>query len=393
MPYRYPRRATPGLMLLAIFLMVRPPAYASPISPNQFLGISTMRLWTGRAPGAIGRSDQDTPTLTEFSPQRHHGNGTAVIVAPGGAYISLAGNLEGRQVADWFAARGIAAFVLKYRIAPRYRWPIQLEDAQRAVRYVRSHAKTYGIAPNRIGMIGFSAGGHLTAMVATHFDAGEPNATNPIDRVSDRPDFIILGYPVISFEQLPRDSGWPNVFLGPHPSPHLIEELSTNLHVTAHTPPTFIYATTDDNLVPVEQSILFYSALHAAGVSVEMHLFAHGPHGTGLGSSNPSLDLWPQLLENWLRARGLLSVAPQAMMKVRVRGPLSIDSTMGELLSDPAARAVLSKELPEFVSSPQISMARDMSLRSLQPFAPKVLTPALLSTVNRMLRSATDHRN
>jgi acetyl esterase/lipase len=241
-------------------------------------------------------------------------------------------------------------------------------------------------------MIGFSAGGHLTAMAATHFDAGDPSAGDPIERVSSRPDFIILGYPLITFVGMPTDTGFAGVFLGPHPSPASIKHLSANLYVTARTPPTFIYATTTDNLIPVEQSLLFYRALHAAGVSVEMHLFAQGPHGTGLGSADPALDFWPALLENWLRARGLLSVAPEARAQAHTAGPLSIESTIGELLNDPAARAVLQRELPQLVSSPQIAQARDMSLASLQPYAPQMLTREVLKTVDEMLRTATADR-
>lgn len=363
-------------------------------STDGFLEITTVPLWEGPAPGAKGQDEGDVPTLSIFRSQNHRGNGTAVIVAPGGAYVGLAGNLEGRQVADWFAARGVTAFVLKYRLAPRYRHPIQLQDAQRAIRFVRSHATAYGIAPNRIGMIGFSAGGHLTAMAATHFDGGSPNAPDPIDRASSRPDFIVLGYPVISFEALSSKpgAGLSSPFLGSSPTPALLADLSADRHITAQTPPAFIYATTEDELVPVDQSVLFYRALHAVGVPVEMHLFAHGAHGSGLGSGDPALDLWPAALENWLRAQNLFSVAPEALAEVHTPGPLSIDATMGELLHDPAARAVLQQELPQFVSSAQIDQARDLSLRSLQRYAPQLLTQAKLDDVNAKLRAATAQR-
>jgi acetyl esterase/lipase len=352
-------------------------------------------LWDASAPGSKGQNEGDVPTLSVFRPEIHHGNGTAVIIAPGGAYIGLSGSLEGRQIADWFAARGVTAFVLKYRLAPQYRHPIQLQDAQRAIRFVRSHATAYGLAPNRIGMIGFSAGGHLTAMAATHFDGGDPDVPDPIDRVSSRPDFIILGYPVISFEALSASrtgSGLSIPFLGPSPSPALLEDLSADRHVTAQTPPAFIYATTEDALVPVDQSLLFYRALHAAGVSVEMHLFAHGAHGSGLGSGDAALDLWPAALENWLRVQNLFVVAPEALAEIHTSGPLSIDAAMGELLHDPAARAVLQQELPQFVSSPQVEQARDLSLRSLQRYAPQLLTQTKLDEVDTKLRTATAQR-
>jgi acetyl esterase/lipase len=358
-----------------------------------FLEITTQPLWDGPAPGAKGQGEGDVPTLSLFRPQNHHGNGTAVIVAPGGAYVGLAGNLEGRQVADWFAAHGVTAFLLKYRLAPNYRHPIQLWDAQRAIRLVRSRATAYGIAPDRIGMIGFSAGGHLTAMAATHFDSGNPDAGDPIDHAGSRPDFIMLGYPVISFENL--TPGLRNVldpFVGPNPNQSLLDDLSVERHVTAQTPRAFIYATTDDELVPVEQSLVFYRALHAAGVPVEMHLFAHGAHGSGLGSGDPALDFWPAALENWLRAQELFTVAPAALAAVHTPGPLSVDATMGELLTDPAAHAVLQEELPQFASSPQLEQARDLTLRSLQRYVPKLLTDAKLHEVDAKLRAATAQR-
>jgi len=360
---------------------------------NSFLEITTLPLWEGQVPGSTGTDEGDVPTLSVFRPEHHHGNGTAVIIAPGGAYIGLSGNLEGRQLADWFAARGVTAFVLKYRLAPRYRHPIQLQDAQRAIRFVRSHASTYGIARNRIGMIGFSAGGHLAAMAATHFDNGNPDAADPTERQGSRPDFIIVGYPTISFENLPpqiRNDLAP--FLGPNPSKALLDELSADRHVTAQTPPAFIYATTDDELVPVEQSIIFYQALHAAGVPVEMHLFAHGAHGSGLGAGDAALDLWSVALENWLRAKGLFSIAPEAMAAVHTSGPLSVDATVGELLTDSAAHAVLLQELPQLVSSPQIEQARDLSLRSLQRYVPQLLTPAKLGDLDARLRAVTADR-
>jgi acetyl esterase/lipase len=374
-------------------ISIMPPAFAQASDRDDFLEITTVRLWDGPAPGAKGENERNIPTLSIFRPEKHQANGTAVIVAPGGAYIGLSSNLEGRQVANWFAAHGVTAFLLKYRLAPTYRHPIQLQDAQRAIRFVRSRATAYRIAPDRIGMIGFSAGGHLTAMAATHFDSGNPDASDPIDRAGSRPDFIVLGYPVISFEGL--TPGLRNVldpFVGSNPSQDMLDDLSVERHVSARTPPAFIYATTDDELVPVEHSILFYRALHAAGVPVEMHLFAHGAHGSGLGSGDPALDLWSAALENWLRAQGLFNVAPAALAAVHTAGPLSVDATIGELLADPAAHAVLQEEIPQFASSPQIEQARDLTLRSLQRYVPKLLTDAKLQEVDAKLRAATAQR-
>ena len=154
-------------------------------------------LWEGGAPGALGHDDSDIPTLTYYPAQG--GIPTAVVVAPGGGYRDLAMNHEGRQIANWLNAAGVSAFVLKYRLGPRYHHPIELGDAQRAIRLVRTHAAEYGVKPDRIGMMGFSAGGHLTSTAETHFDAGNPAAPDPIDRASSRPDFAVLCYAVVSF--------------------------------------------------------------------------------------------------------------------------------------------------------------------------------------------------
>lgn len=280
-----------------------------PRTENPFLDIATYPLWEGGAPGALGTGDLDTPMLTLFRPQPRTANGTAVIIAPGGAYRGLAANLEGRQVADWYTSRGVTAFVLRYRLGSKYLYPIPLQDAQRAVRLVRFHASEFGIAPDRIGIMGFSAGGHLAAMTATMFDAGRTDAPDPIDRVSSRPDFDVLGYPWLNAMEKNGTDGLPYCSTLNIPADRCthFEQYSPDQHVSAQTPPTFIYHTTDDELVPVDASIKFYRALHVAGVPVEMHLFAHGHHGSGLGLGDPSLDAWPMLLESWLRSRGLLA--------------------------------------------------------------------------------------
>jgi acetyl esterase/lipase len=283
-----------------------------PLDPN--LGITTIPVWSGHVPGANG-SPTDIPTLTVFPPFRP--NGTAVIVAPGGGYTMLASNHEGRQVADWFAARGITAFVLKYRLGPHNLFPIPLEDAQRAIRLVRYNAPKFHISPDRIGIIGFSAGGHLAASTGTMFGAGDASASDPVDRVSDRPDFMILGYAWLNAME-PNNDGkitYCSVLKTvPAADCQQFEKAYTPvLHVTANTPPTFIYATSDDSVVPVVQaSVDFYEALVAAGVPVEMHLFENGRHGSGLGLGSPSLDLWPVLLEQWLRGKGLLTAKAAA---------------------------------------------------------------------------------
>jgi acetyl esterase/lipase len=281
----------------------QPPARAgapAPTSPQEML------LWENGAPGALGTADTDRPTLTAYRAPRGS-SGTAVIVAPGGGYVALATEHEGRQEAYWFNAMGVTAFVLKYRLGPRYHHPIELGDAQRAIRTVRARATEFNVIPDRIGMMGFSAGGHLTATAGTHFDAGKADAADPIDRASSRPDFLILGYPVISFDPAVAHAGSVKNLLGDNPDPKLIEDLSNDLRVTAQTPPTFLFHTTNDNGVPVENSVRFYLALRKARVPAEMHLFENGPHGVGMALNDPALSVWPSLLMNWLRARGLLT--------------------------------------------------------------------------------------
>ena len=284
---------------------------------NSYLGITTIRLWQGDAPQANGNGCGDVPTLSVLRPQPGHETGSAVIVMPGGAYMGLAAILEGREVADWFASRGFTAFVLRYRLGQKYLLPVPLIDARRAIQLVRARARDYHISPNRIAVIGFSAGGHLAALSGTQFVPGKPDADDPIERVSSRPDDLILGYPWIGAIS-------PNTahltyckLMGLLDTPGRCEEMqkaySPDLFVTKETPPTFIYHTTDDQTVPVEQALSFYEALLKAGASGEIHIFAHGKHGSGLGTGDASLDQWPNLLESWLRDRGLLTVDPAAV--------------------------------------------------------------------------------
>jgi acetyl esterase/lipase len=277
---------------------------------NAFLGIKTIRLWPGDAPQAKGKACEDTPTLTIFEPQPGHENGSAVVVLPGGAYVNLAANLEGRQVADWFTARGFRAFILSYRLSSNgYLLPVPLLDAQRAVQTVRARARDYRIAPNRIAIIGFSAGGHLAALASTQFVAGKPEAEDPIERVGSRPDYLVLGYPWIG--AISSDTShltYCKIFNVMDRCEALRAAYSPDLFVSKETPPTFIFHTTTDETVPVEQGLRFYEALLKAGVPAEMHIFAKGPHGTGLGKGDAALDQWPNLLEIWLRSQGLLTV-------------------------------------------------------------------------------------
>ena len=212
-------------------------------------------------------------------------------------------------MADWYTSRGVTAFVLRYRLGSKYPYPIPLEDAQRAIRFIRSQAKEFGIAPDRIGIMGFSAGGHLAASTATMFDGGKAEAPDAVDRVSSRPDFVVLGYPWLNAMEKNEKGvlSYCSALKIPVDQCIQFEQYSPDQHVSSQTPPTFIYHTTDDELVPVEASMKYYRALRLAGVPVEMHLFGHGHHGSGLGLGDPSLDLWPILLESWLRSRGLLT--------------------------------------------------------------------------------------
>lgn len=265
-----------------------------------------MRLWTGAAPGALGSEDSDTPSLTVYLPRNTPMGMTAVIIFPGGAYRNLAMNHEGRQVANYLNAAGVAAFVLKYRLGPRYHHPIEMGDAQRALRIVRSHAGEWHIDPARIGVVGFSAGGHLAATVSTHFDSGQPAAPDPVDRANSRPDFAVLAYPVISLTEPWTHQGSKSNLLGENPSRELARSLSADLAVTPQTPPTFLFQTNADTTVPAENAVHYYLALRKAGVPAEMHIFQDGPHGLGLALNNPAIGEWPRLLLHWLQTRGLI---------------------------------------------------------------------------------------
>jgi acetyl esterase/lipase len=256
-------------------------------------------LWPEGAPGAVGSEDADKPSLSIYLPAAERATGTGVVVCPGGGYGHLAIDHEGEQIARWLNSFGVAGFVLKYRIAPRYHHPAPLQDAQQAIRMVRARAQDWGVRPDRVGIWGFSAGGHLASTAGTHFDAGT------------RPDFLILSYPVISFTTPFMHKGSRNNLIGENPDPKLAESLSNELQVTPRTPPTFLFHTNADTGVPPENSVLFYMALRKAGVPAEMHIYANGPHGVGLGGSDLALSSWPRRLEEWMQGRGLLSRASQ----------------------------------------------------------------------------------
>jgi len=270
-------------------------------------------LWPQGAPGAQGPTPTDIPTLTTYLPAINPTK-TAVIIAPVGGYRYLEMKKEGEDMARWLNARGIAAFVLKYRLAPKYRHPIEIDDARRAIRTVRANAGKLGISPEHIGICGFSAGGHLAATAGTQFDAGVPDAADPIERQSSRPDFLILAYALISFKPAFTHIGSRNNLIGIAPDPALVQSLSAEAHVTPATPPAFLYATSDDKTVPVMNSVLFYEALVAANVPAEMHLYRHGSHGSGLAIGSPLLKGWPDVLAKWMAGNGWMTTESAAIV-------------------------------------------------------------------------------
>jgi len=289
-------------LLLAAFALPGS-AGAQPRGPEP----ETVSLWPDGAPGAKGEQDADKPTLSVYLPEDAAATGAGVVVCPGGGYQALAMDHEGRQVAGWLNSFGVAAFVLKYRIAPRYRHPAPLQDAQRALRYLRAHAGRLGVDPARIGIWGFSAGGHLAATAATQFDAGGPEAADEIERMSSRPDFLILGYPVIVFGEDAAHGGSQRNLLGENPDPELVRSLSAEKQITAGTPPAFLFHTNEDKAVPAENSVEFYLALRKAGVPAELHIYERGRHGVGLASTDRVLSSWPDRLADWMYGRGLLT--------------------------------------------------------------------------------------
>jgi acetyl esterase/lipase len=266
----------------------------------------TIVLWPQGAPGAVGETEADRPSLTVWLAPPDQANGAAVVICPGGGYGNLAVNHEGRDVAIWLNSLGVSAFMLKYRLGPRYRHPAPLTDAQRAIRTVRANAKEWKLDPQRVGIMGFSAGGHLASTVATHFDRGKTDSSDPIEQASCRPDFAILCYPVISFTAPYTHRGSLRNLLGENPDPQLVQNLSNETQVTSETPPTFLMHTNADAGVPPENSVAFYLALRKAGVPAELHIYEQGRHGLGLAPDVPAVSTWPARLADWLRVRGVL---------------------------------------------------------------------------------------
>ncbi len=267
-------------------------------------------LWPEGAPGAIGQNESDQPSLIAFPTSKLSASHTAVIVCPGGAYGMLSMEKEGVDVAHWLNDLGISAFVLRYRLGPVYHHPIEMKDGQRAIRWVRAHANNFSIEANHVGMIGFSAGGHLTATLATHFDSGNPLSTDSIERMSSRPDFQILIYPVISMDQAFTHRASRINLLGTMPDPVLLSFLSAEKNVTSSSPPAFIVHAKTDPIVSFLNSQAYSQALNQAGVKVEFRAFNHGGHGFGLAplpsNDAPELSIWPTVCALWLINQGFL---------------------------------------------------------------------------------------
>jgi acetyl esterase/lipase len=266
-------------------------------------------LWPGAAPLARGTAAGDVPKLFYY-PAVGPGVGTSVILLPGGGYSHVLMEKEGGAEARWLAARGVAAFVLQYRLGPWYRYPVPMMDGARAVRYVRSHAAEFAVDSTRIGVWGFSAGGNLAAYLATEpFDKDKTSA-DPVERVSARPDFAIYAYARFSMDDsIPRSTNM-EALLGDHPTLEMLDSISYARHVTRDTSPSFIYSTTADQTVNSLNATAYYDALKRAGVPAELHVFELGPHGTAMGQNlkgMQELELWPTLLEHWMQIHGWLS--------------------------------------------------------------------------------------
>lgn len=267
-------------------------------------------LWPGEAPMAKGTAASDVPKLYYY-PATAPGVHSAVIVLPGGGYVHEVMEKEGATEAKWLAARGVAAFVLQYRLAPEYRYPVPMIDGARAVRYVRSHAAEFGLDPNRIGVWGFSAGGHLAGYLATEPIESDKKSPDPVERVDEHPDFAVFSYARLSMESsVPRTTNM-EALIGQHPRPEMIDTVSIVRHVTKETSPSFIYSTTADQTVNSMNATAYYDACKRAGVPVELHIFELGPHGTGMGQrlrGMSELEIWPTLLEHWMQMHGWMSL-------------------------------------------------------------------------------------
>jgi acetyl esterase/lipase len=280
----------------------------------------TYPLWPGGAPGATGTDPGDDnhpgdiPTITVYLAPKDKATGASIVICPGGGYGFLATEHEGREVAAWLNSLGVAGVMLKYRLAPKYKHPAPLDDARRAIATVRTRSKEWGLDSGRVGVMGFSAGGHLASTVATHFRDAHPAPGEAVNGYSERPDLAILVYPVVSLTAEYSHKGSARNLLGPDATREQLTELSNEMQVTAKTPPTFLAHTLADTGVPAENSVAFAMALRKHKVPFELHVFEKGQHGLGLGTGSkrhnvppePAFQAWPALCVTWLKAHGFL---------------------------------------------------------------------------------------
>jgi acetyl esterase/lipase len=299
------KRAVWSLMVVLPLLVLNPSLTSqTPIQAPP--PVNEFPLWAGDAPGALGKEAKDIPTLTPYFAPRNKATGASIVICPGGGYAALAPH-EGSHYALFLNEQGITGFVLKYRLGSNgYRHPAMMLDVQRAIRYVRFNAMRWGLDPNRIGVMGSSAGGHLASTALTHFDSGDAAAADPVDRVSSRPDLGILCYPVITMGP-DTHAGSRRNLLGDNPDPGLVEFLSNEKQVKDNTPPTFIFHTFEDSAVKMENSLEFAAALRRHGVPFALHIYTKGAHGMGLGSAQWDPDhrhIWTQECAQWLKEQG-----------------------------------------------------------------------------------------
>jgi acetyl esterase/lipase len=294
---------------MRLFALLVMSAFSSVLLHAQSVPARTLNVYPGAARGALGHADADRPTIDVYLPAANPTH-TAVLVIPGGGYSKVVADREGAAPAEWLAQRGVAAFVLHYRVAP-YRYPAPIADAERAMRLLRGKAADFGFSADHLGAWGFSAGGHIASILATLSDNGVPASPDPVEYASDRPDFVILAYPVISMKPQFGNADSRQHLLGPMPDPAQAALLSAEDHVTAASPPAFVFTTNDDDVVASQNSMLYVAACQRAGVPVEFHMFEHGHHGVDLAEHLPPLHLWTLLLESWMQQNQWMAPAAQ----------------------------------------------------------------------------------
>jgi len=277
-----------------------------------------LKVWPNGAPDSNGLTQPEelfegkrvrnvsVAEMYVYLPKMGINTGAAVVICPGGGYMMEAMDHEGYDMASWLASQGIAGIVLKYRL-PYGHDQIPLEDTQRAIRIVRDKASEWGINPSKIGIAGSSAGGHLASTAGTNFDSGKPDATDPVEKFSCRPNFMLLLYPVITFKEEFTHLGSRVNLIGQGNNWKMVEKYSNELNVTSQTPPTFMVLADDDNAVPPRNSVEFYLALKKFNIPAEMHIFREGGHGFGMNKKNLPVDQWPNLFMLWMKAMKIIS--------------------------------------------------------------------------------------